>query len=33
VLLWNLYGRVDDARELIRASEPIMPGALAERAA
>jgi 3-phenylpropionate/trans-cinnamate dioxygenase ferredoxin reductase subunit len=33
VLLWNLYGRVDDARELLRASEPIMPGALAERAA
>jgi NADPH-dependent 2,4-dienoyl-CoA reductase/sulfur reductase-like enzyme len=33
VLLWNLYGRVDDARELIRAGEPIVPGALAERAA
>jgi 3-phenylpropionate/trans-cinnamate dioxygenase ferredoxin reductase subunit len=33
VLLWNLYGRVDDARELIRAGEPITAGALAERAA
>ena len=33
VLLWNLYGRVDDARELIRAGEPIIPGALAEKAA
>jgi NADPH-dependent 2,4-dienoyl-CoA reductase/sulfur reductase-like enzyme len=33
VLLWNLYGRVDDARDLIRAGEPIVPGALAEKAA
>ena len=33
VLLWNLYGRVDEARELIRAGEPIIPGALAEKAA
>jgi hypothetical protein len=28
VLLWNLFGRVDDARELIGAGEPIRPGAL-----
>jgi 3-phenylpropionate/trans-cinnamate dioxygenase ferredoxin reductase component len=33
VLLWNLFGRVDDAREMIRAGEPITTGALAERAA
>jgi NADPH-dependent 2,4-dienoyl-CoA reductase/sulfur reductase-like enzyme len=28
VLLWNLFGEVDDARELIRAGEPITAGAL-----
>ena len=28
VLLWNLFGRVDEARELIRAGEPIQQGAL-----
>ncbi len=28
VLLWNLFGRVDDARALIRAREPIAKGAL-----
>jgi NADPH-dependent 2,4-dienoyl-CoA reductase/sulfur reductase-like enzyme len=33
VLLWNLYGRVDEARELIRAGEPIVPGALAGKVA
>jgi 3-phenylpropionate/trans-cinnamate dioxygenase ferredoxin reductase component len=33
VLFWNLFGRVDDAREMIRAGEPITTGALAERAA
>ena len=33
VLLWNLFGRVDEARELIQAGQPIRPGALAERAA
>jgi 3-phenylpropionate/trans-cinnamate dioxygenase ferredoxin reductase subunit len=31
VLLWNLFGRVDDARELIRAGEPVRAGALGER--
>ncbi|MGH3039055.1 MAG: NAD(P)/FAD-dependent oxidoreductase, partial [Gaiellaceae bacterium] len=31
VLLWNLFGRVDDARELIRAGEPVGPQALRER--
>jgi NADPH-dependent 2,4-dienoyl-CoA reductase/sulfur reductase-like enzyme len=31
VLLWNLFGRVDDARGLIRAGEPVTPGALGER--
>ncbi len=31
VLLWNLFGRVDAARELIRAGEPVEPGALLER--
>jgi NADPH-dependent 2,4-dienoyl-CoA reductase/sulfur reductase-like enzyme len=31
VLLWNLFGRVDDARELIRAGEPVVVGALGER--
>jgi 3-phenylpropionate/trans-cinnamate dioxygenase ferredoxin reductase component len=33
VLLWNLFGHVDEARELIQAGQPIRPGALAERAA
>ena len=33
ILLWNLFGRVDDARKLICAGEPIVPGALAERVA
>ena len=33
VLLWNLFGRVEEARELIRAGQPIRLGALAERAA
>jgi NADPH-dependent 2,4-dienoyl-CoA reductase/sulfur reductase-like enzyme len=33
VLLWNLFGRVDDARELIRAGEPVGPGALREAVA
>jgi NADPH-dependent 2,4-dienoyl-CoA reductase/sulfur reductase-like enzyme len=28
VLLWNLFDRVDDARELIRAGEPVDAGAL-----
>jgi NADPH-dependent 2,4-dienoyl-CoA reductase/sulfur reductase-like enzyme len=31
VLLWNLFGRVDDARELIRAGAPVTSGALGER--
>jgi 3-phenylpropionate/trans-cinnamate dioxygenase ferredoxin reductase subunit len=31
VLLWNLFGHVDEARELIQAGQPIRPGALAER--
>ena len=31
VLLWNLFGRVDDARELIRAGEDVRAGALGER--
>jgi NADPH-dependent 2,4-dienoyl-CoA reductase/sulfur reductase-like enzyme len=31
VLLWNLFGRVDEARELIRAGGPVLPGALGER--
>jgi NADPH-dependent 2,4-dienoyl-CoA reductase/sulfur reductase-like enzyme len=30
VLLWNQFGRVDDARELIRAGEPVAKGALGE---
>jgi hypothetical protein len=30
VLLWNLFGRADDARELIRAGEPVTPGVLGE---
>jgi 3-phenylpropionate/trans-cinnamate dioxygenase ferredoxin reductase subunit len=33
VLLWNLFGHVEEARELIQAGQPITPGALAERAA
>ena len=33
VLLWNLFGHFDEARELIQAGQPIMRGALAERAA
>ena len=33
VLLWNLFGRVDEARELIQAGRPIRLGARAERAA
>jgi 3-phenylpropionate/trans-cinnamate dioxygenase ferredoxin reductase subunit len=33
VLLWNLFGRVDEARELIQVGRPIRLGALAERAA
>jgi hypothetical protein len=28
VLLWNTFGRVDDARALIGAGKPIEPGAL-----
>jgi 3-phenylpropionate/trans-cinnamate dioxygenase ferredoxin reductase subunit len=31
VLLWNLFGRVDAARDLIRAGEPVEPGAFLER--
>jgi 3-phenylpropionate/trans-cinnamate dioxygenase ferredoxin reductase subunit len=30
VLLWNLFGRVDAARDLIRAGDPVDPGALLE---
>jgi 3-phenylpropionate/trans-cinnamate dioxygenase ferredoxin reductase component len=30
VLLWNLFGRVDAARDLIRAGDPVEPGALLE---
>ena len=30
VLLWNLFGRVDDARELIRTGAPVERGALGE---
>jgi 3-phenylpropionate/trans-cinnamate dioxygenase ferredoxin reductase subunit len=33
VLLWNLFGHVDEARELIQAGHPITPGALAQRVA
>jgi 3-phenylpropionate/trans-cinnamate dioxygenase ferredoxin reductase component len=33
VLLWNLFGHVDEARELIEAGQPITAGAFAERAA
>jgi NADPH-dependent 2,4-dienoyl-CoA reductase/sulfur reductase-like enzyme len=31
ILLWNLFGGVDAARELIRAGEPVTRGALAAR--
>jgi 3-phenylpropionate/trans-cinnamate dioxygenase ferredoxin reductase component len=31
VLLWNRFGQVDAARDLIRAGEPVEPGALLER--
>jgi NADPH-dependent 2,4-dienoyl-CoA reductase/sulfur reductase-like enzyme len=30
VLLWNTFGRVDDARELIRSGEPVTPGTLSK---
>ncbi|MGH3112065.1 MAG: NAD(P)/FAD-dependent oxidoreductase [Gaiellaceae bacterium] len=33
VLLWNVFGRVDAARDLIRAGDPVEPGALLERVA
>ena len=33
VLLWNLFGHVDEARELIQAGQPITAGSFAERAA
>jgi NADPH-dependent 2,4-dienoyl-CoA reductase/sulfur reductase-like enzyme len=33
VLVWNLFGRVDSARDLIRAAEPVEPGALLKRVA
>jgi hypothetical protein len=33
VLLWNQFGRVEDARELIRAGAPVTYDALSERAA
>jgi 3-phenylpropionate/trans-cinnamate dioxygenase ferredoxin reductase subunit len=33
VLLWNLFGHVGAARDLIRAGEPVEPGALLERIA
>jgi 3-phenylpropionate/trans-cinnamate dioxygenase ferredoxin reductase subunit len=33
VLLWNVFGQVDAARELIRAGEPVKQGALAARVA
>jgi NADPH-dependent 2,4-dienoyl-CoA reductase/sulfur reductase-like enzyme len=33
VLLWNQFGRVDDARALIRAGEPVTAGALEKVAA
>jgi hypothetical protein len=29
ILLWNLFGRIDAARELIRAGAPITRGAIA----
>lgn len=31
VLLWNLFGRVERARELIRTGERVRPGALGGR--
>jgi hypothetical protein len=31
VLLWNLFDRVEAARDLIRAGDPFEPGALLER--
>ena len=33
VLLWNLFGRVEAARSLIRTGEPVGPGALLEQVA
>lgn len=33
VLLWNVFGRVDAASDLIRAGEPVEPGTLLERVA
>jgi hypothetical protein len=30
ILLWNLFGQVEAARDLIRAGEPVDPGALRE---
>jgi 3-phenylpropionate/trans-cinnamate dioxygenase ferredoxin reductase component len=33
ILLWNVFGQVDAARALIRAAEPVEPGALAGRVA
>jgi hypothetical protein len=33
ILLWNVFGQVDAARELIRAAEPVERGALAGRVA
>jgi hypothetical protein len=33
VLLWNQFGRLDDARALIRAGEPVTAGALGRVAA
>jgi 3-phenylpropionate/trans-cinnamate dioxygenase ferredoxin reductase subunit len=30
ILLWNLFGQVEAARDLIRAGEPVAPGALRE---
>jgi len=31
VLLWNVFGSVEGARDLIRAGDPAKPGALLER--
>jgi hypothetical protein len=33
VLLWNVFGQVDAARELLRAGEPVVAGALTARVA
>ena len=33
ILLWNVFGQVDAARELIRAGEPVQRGALSARVA